>query len=1044
MKALYKRVALVLTVCLLLQAIGIMKPSPEVVAAAQVIFNGDFEEVASKTNAAWASDQQPVRWGIWHASGKSNVALDSSHVKSGQYAVRVSHQPGQRTGLSTDIPITAGKTYLLQGWIKTEDVLSNGGAFVRSQFYKSISGVDGSTANVKTGDGPKTEVWKGTNDWSMLQMMVQAPDETKYLRIEPFFETGSGTVWFDHFTLTEQVGASYKSLRDLWLQKLLGNVSELEMDADVVVNREQLVQLVVNEDGTGYLDQIQANLQAIELWPGVISQSNTVSQTMSVAFKRIRDMALVYATEGTAYYQHEPLKDAIIQGLYWLYTYQYNEQKKSVFNWYDWEIGVPQSLLDTLVLLYDELSAEERARYISVIDYFVPDPFKRVQNANVVETGANLLDKALIVVLRGVIGESSMKVEQGKQALVGEFAYVESGDGIYRDGSLIQHFNIAYTGAYGGVLLGRIADLLYLLQPSPWQISDPSVANVYHWVENSFAPMFYKGAVMDNVRGRAIARANDSDHLTGRAIIRTIARLAEVAPIEEANKMKSYVKSWVLADTTFENYYSNMPLYDMSVIKNIIADDSISSMPQLMKQQNLAAMDRVVHHRLNYGFAISMFSDRISAFEYGNGENLKGWYTGIGMTNIYNNDLTQYSDHYWPTVDMQRLAGTTTDSYLPEPKDWGAYMNDYDFVGGVTFNEQYGSEAMQFGLTKSTTSKLAGKKSWFMFDDEIVAVGSDIHSTDKRKVETIIENRKLHNDGTNKLLVNGEEILPNYGDESFEQVKWAHLAGNVAGSDIGYYFPQLPSIEAKRELRQGSWQSINKAGSPEIIERPYLSLAFDHGIAPEAAQYAYVLLPNKSAEQLKQYSDNPDVKIVSQSAAVHAVEDRSTGITAFNFFEPAQSSFVKTNQAAAVLTHKAGNQLTIAVADPTWKQEQIELSLGVEVLQLVEKDEAITIVQTEPYLKLAIDTKGSIGASKEITFTYNADAVVEIDDRLFGDINEDGRLSIGDVAMAAANLGATATSERWELLRRADFDQDGTITMADVQQLVKQINEVLG
>lgn len=73
-------------------------------------------------------------------------------------------------------------------------------------------------------------------------------------------------------------------------------------------------------------------------------------------------------------------------------------------------------------------------------------------------------------------------------------------------------------------------------------------------------------------------------------------------------------------------------------------------------------MKRVVYHNsnLNYTFGLSLTSDKVSRYESINNENLKGWHTGAGMSYLYNDDVTHYRNHYWPTVNMTHLAGTTT------------------------------------------------------------------------------------------------------------------------------------------------------------------------------------------------------------------------------------------------------------------------------------------------------------------------------------------------------------------------------------------------
>ena len=74
------------------------------------------------------------------------------------------------------------------------------------------------------------------------------------------------------------------------------------------------------------------------------------------------------------------------------------------------------------------------------------------------------------------------------------------------------------------------------------------------------------------------------------------------------------------------------------------------------------SMDRVVQVNENYTAGLSMYSSRIYNYEFGNTENKHGWHTGSGVLYIYNDDLKQYGEGYWPTVDPYRLPGTTVDT----------------------------------------------------------------------------------------------------------------------------------------------------------------------------------------------------------------------------------------------------------------------------------------------------------------------------------------------------------------------------------------------
>lgn len=771
----------------------------------------------------------------------------------------------------------------------------------------------------------------------------------------------------------------FDTIRQKWASKLVGGQGVNMNDPDVAANVEALVQRMTNPEKTGRWDTLSQAEDPDALWNDVISKTQTDSWRISWAYGIIRDLALAYSIEGSSLKGNAALKDDIIRAMDWMYKYHYNENKKITGNWWDWEIGTPQEIMNILTLMYDVMPPELLDKYMITIDKFVPDPKKRVANPAAVETGANLLDKALVVTLRGIVGKEESKIQQGRDSISNEFLYVKQGDGLYEDGSLVQHKNIAYTGGYGAVLLGRMADLFYLFEDSPWAITDPNANNVYQWVEDSFEPLIYKGAIMDSVKGRSISRAADTDHITGRSIIMTLLRLAQSAPPEQATKIKSMVKEWVLEDTTFENYYAGLPLYELNLLKQLMQDDSIVPRGELVHTQMFAGMDRAVQLREDFGIGISMFSDRISAFEYGNGENKKGWYTGIGMTSLYNSDLKQFSDQYWPTIDSYRLPGTTTDGSFRTPEEWAYYMNPKDWVGGTVMDDYYGAVGMEFSLAQSTGSSLQGKKSWFLFDDEMVAVGSDINNDSSGLTETIVENRQLTSSGSNKLIVDGREMPSHLGwQEKMTGAQWAHLEGNVAGSDIGYVFPSRADVSGKREARTGSWSEIHKSGPTDPITRNYLSLAIEHGTSPKGGSYKYVLLPGKTSEQTAAYAVNPDIEVLAANERVHAVKELKQNVTGINFWEAGAFQYVKTDKPISYMMKENGDQLKIAVAEPTQKQGTVVVEIGKVGLEIVEKDPSVTVLQTFPYTRLAIDTQGSVGKSHTITLKMDPSQTVDL------------------------------------------------------------------
>ncbi|CAM5458037.1 hypothetical protein STANM309S_05791 [Streptomyces tanashiensis] len=74
-------------------------------------------------------------------------------------------------------------------------------------------------------------------------------------------------------------------------------------------------------------------------------------------------------------------------------------------------------------------------------------------------TGANRVDLCRSVALRGVLGANPAKIALARDALSPVFPYVAQGDGLYADGSFVQHTWVAYSGTYGQVMLDGLGRL---------------------------------------------------------------------------------------------------------------------------------------------------------------------------------------------------------------------------------------------------------------------------------------------------------------------------------------------------------------------------------------------------------------------------------------------------------------------------------------------------------------------------------------------------------------------------------------------------------
>lgn len=690
----------------------------------------------------------------------------------------------------------------------------------------------------------------------------------------------------------------------------------------------------------------------------------TAPGSFGQSYTRLRTLATAWTVPGTSLTGQDDVSAALLSALRLLHDQAYNATAKETGNWWFWEIGAPRALLDTCVLLRALLPEDDLAAYRAAVDRFCPNPDRRTNSPSLAETGANRADKCVIVALSGILGRDADTIalardglsdtrDSGRNSL---FRQVTDGDGFYEDGSFIQHDAVAYTGSYGTVLLGGVAQLIALLGNSSWAVTDPKVSVFHEAVERCFAPVVFDGLMMDTVRGRAVSRERSPDHASGAEAIAAVLLLAEHAPAADAARWRATVKGWLTRNRATP-YLAQAGIAQVARAKKLLADDAVRPAERPSGHLVFADMDRVVHRRPGWAFALSLSSERIAGYEAGNGENLHGWYTGDGMTYLYDPaDPVQFSDAYWPTVDPYRLPGTTVDTRPRDDAGTGGgtslYRPTNTVAGGAVLEERFGVSAMELIGAGST---LHAKKAWFFLDNAVVALGAGISASDGRRVETVVENRGLHTDGTSRLLVDGTRQPGEQGwSGTFDRAGWAHLAG--VG---GYVLPGRTTLHALREERTGAWRDINTGadtgGSGTGLTRRYLTLWLDHGVSPDDATYSYVLLPGASPAATGAWSASRPVRIAANSPTAQAVEVRRYGLTAAHFWAAGEAAGIVADGPASVLVRRGDRGISVAVADPGRTAERVSLTLPFRVRKVVDADDTVTVTPgARPVLTVAV------------------------------------------------------------------------------------------
>ena len=709
------------------------------------------------------------------------------------------------------------------------------------------------------------------------------------------------------------------------------------------------------------------------------------TNNMRNSYVWLHTLLRAYHTYGGKYEDDAQLYQTIKDGLELLYQLRYNPFQRENGNWWQWEIGVPKPLGEMIATMYDDLSPEVRMNYLNAIFRFQPNPEKSYYHRNSVDpkealpvqtsVGANRVDTCIGDMLLGINAKNPELIQHSVDALRDVYQYVDKGDGFYRDGSFLQHGNTAYTTAYGMVLISGLTGLNQKLKASHWEITDPDYQNVYEWLDNSFIPLVFDGQAFPITAGRSLSRQlqkteTGSNHDDGYKIARMLYAAAQNAPAEKAERWRALARRYMEKNSFFD-VRGNATNPGMLSEYEDLQQNAAMAEPYIASHV-FANMDRVTHHRENYAAALAMYSSRIVNFEMMNGENLKGWNQANGALYLLNADCGQYDDGYWPTVNPLRPSGATIDV---TPRLTVDHKEEFtmrsDFVGGVTLDGLYSTAAMELAepVRKSITAyktDLKAKKSWFFFDDEIIALGSGITSSDDRQIETIVENRMIRKDGSNQVIINDQPVLDTYpaAQEEFSDVTWAYLEGNTTPqASIGYYFPQAVTLSAMKQKREGSWSQINTKGTTDIIERAYFTMWQDHGKKPVNDTYSYALLPGKSAAEVKAYAAAPQYEVVENTNDVQAVYEKNLGILAANVFAAgAELQKVSVDQPCSLMVSQKNGEVSVAVSDPTMKlNAPVRLTFaGEEEIVVKNHSSNVKVLQTKP-LQLEISLAGAKG-----------------------------------------------------------------------------------
>lgn len=591
---------------------------------------------------------------------------------------------------------------------------------------------------------------------------------------------------------------------------------------------------------------------------------------------RMFDLSRAFRQPGNRWYQHPAVKNAALSALdFWL------ENDFICENWWWNEMGTPSRMINTLLVLDGELNERQVREGLRIAG-------RAHLEASGARPGGDLIQIADMLGKQALFRRDATVLAQVVRVMTDEVK-VTTGRGLKPDMSFHHRVdNVISTLSYGRGYANSFTYWAVKVAGTRYAFPDRAVELLVDY--------FLDGICKSMIH----ARYPDPG-----AKNRDLSRQGNLRPAGPA-----------LADRLLR-----VTDYRQEELETVAAIRRGERPSTLVSNRFFWHSEYLTHQRPRWFASVRMHSARNYTTEHPhNEEGLKNHHLGDGATFISRKGNEYYD--IFPVWDWQKIPGTTV-VQKPEHPHWRdiARKGLTEFVGGVS-DGRYGVSAFDF---KSAHDPLKARKAWFFFDDEFVCLGSRLSATADHPVLTTLNQTLLRGPVTARLrrdiqrLSKGKHVLFN--------AAWIHH------DSVGYVFPRPETVYMTNIASVGRWREINHQSrtSSDTVRHDVFSLWFDHGVRPQNAEYAYIVVPGTSSEDIDMYSKNLPLTIIENSSDVQAVYHRTLRRTGAAFYSPGRvrtsdGLIVQAEEPCLVMAHGSGRTLvSLVVADPSRKLDSLHL-----------------------------------------------------------------------------------------------------------------------
>lgn len=666
---------------------------------------------------------------------------------------------------------------------------------------------------------------------------------------------------------------------------LISFINSQAQDLQIIKNRV-VADLLAPPVNSVLIKQLVQTIKPDGTWPGI--NYKDVSRTGFQHKDHLENMLLLaraYRKPGSPFLKDAAVKKTFSAALdFWLA----NDFRCD--NWWWNEMGTPNLMINTLLVMDSSLTDKQRVEGLKI-----------ARRANLETFGAR--PGGDLMPIAGMLGKQALFTHnpdtlQRVIAVMASEIRISTGRGLKPDLSFHHRTdNVISTLTYGSNFASSFAYWASTIRGTKFSFPEPAMKQIVDYFLDGicqsqiFATYPDPGAMnRDITRRNALGKEGTS--LPENLLAATDYRTAELETIIRVRKGE------IKYDRTRDRYFRYSHYY--------------------------------THQRPDYYASVRMHSNRANNMEEPhNEEGILNHHYGDGSIFISRTGHEYFN--IFPVWDWQKIPGATIlqRASIPHWREL-AKKGRTDFSGGVC-DGTYGVAAFDFA---SVHDPLKARKAWFFFDKEIVCLGAGIHADTALPVFTTLNQSLLKSavivcaNNKTTTLKTGKHVLPG--------VSWVYQ------DSIAYIFPQPASINLSNGDATGNWRRINHQAwaTEETVRENVFTLWLDHGVQPQNAGYAWIVVPGIDAVSAANYSKRSPVKILANTADLQVVQHTGLQRTGIVFYK---AGSVKINDkltlsasAPCVIMLKANGATVseLAIADPAQKLSSVQLKVNERVIDV--------------------------------------------------------------------------------------------------------------